>query len=204
MARIKRSLKQKLGKTNKNISSFNLTNYFLIAVPTMDDPNFEKTVTYICEHNENGALGIVVNRPLDLELGEILSQMEINTSNEFLRHTPVFYGGPVNQERGFVIHKPFGKWRSSFEMSEDIVVTTSKDILQAIAESKGPPEHLVTLGHAGWSSGQLEQELARNIWLVTPAQPEILFDVSYDQRWNKAFSLLGIDPKHLVTKVGHA
>ncbi len=141
-----------------------LSNHFLIAMPGMDDPNFQRTVTYICEHNENGALGLVINRPMEnIQLGDVLSQMDILVQNIHVGSTPILYGGPVHQERGFVIHRPFGNWRSSFDTTDGIVVTTSKDILQAIAEERGPSEILVTLGYAGWNPGQLEKELAENL-----------------------------------------
>lgn len=182
----------------------NLTNHFLIAMPNMDDPNFQQTVTYICEHNENGALGIVINRPLEIELSEVLGQMQIDVHSEAAGHIPVLYGGPIHQERGFVLHRPFGQWKSSFETADGIVVTTSRDILQDIAQNGCPKEILVTLGYAGWGSGQLEEELSNNLWLVAPADPHVIFDVPWNQRWTQAGRLLGIDIHTITGYAGHA
>ncbi len=184
--------------------STNFSNHLLIAMPNMDDPNFYQTVTYICEHNEYGALGIVINRPTTINLSEVFDQMEITSSHDQINLLPVLYGGPVHQERGFVIHRPFGKWRSSFETSDEISVTTSRDILEAIAEGRGPTDLIITLGYAGWGAGQLEEELQKNIWLCTPAQANILFDTPYENRWNAAAKLIGFDMNALSGDTGHA
>jgi putative transcriptional regulator len=173
-------------------------------MPAMDDPNFIQTVTYICEHNNTGALGIVINRPTTIRLTEILEQMDIHIDNQTVNDLPIFYGGPVHQERGFVIHRPFGEWRSSFATAEDIAVTTSRDILQAIAASEGPQKALIALGFAGWEEGQLEEELTKNIWLSCPADSKILFDTPYEIRWQAAASLLGVNISVISGDVGHA
>lgn len=185
-------------------TQLNLSNHFLIALPMMDDPNFFQTVTYICEHNDSGALGIVINRPTSIKLSEVLQQMDIIITNPNLTESPILYGGPIHQERGFVIHRPFGVWRSSFATAEDIVVTTSKDILEAIAIEDGPQKLMIALGFAGWEPGQLEEELGKNIWLSCPATSNILFDVPFEQRWRAAGALLGINLNEISRDVGHA
>ncbi len=181
-----------------------LTNHLLIAMPGMGDPNFTHSVTYICEHNEEGAMGITINRPLDVNLGDILDHMEISCTAESVRDRPVFMGGPVNIERGFVLHTPAGGWESTLKITDDIGLTTSKDILQALAEGAGPTRALIALGYAGWGEGQLETELAENAWLSAEATPEILFDLPIEERWNAAARILGIDMNLLSGEMGHA
>lgn len=181
-----------------------LNNHFLIAMPNLTDPYFAHAVTYICEHNANGAIGIVINQPLQVGLSEVFQQMEINVVDKDIGTLPVLCGGPVHPERGFVIHKPNGKWRSSIEMNHEIAVTTSRDILQAIAEKKGPTEVVISLGYASWTAGQLEQEIANNFWLTVLADTEILFKLPFADRWHAAMRLLGIDPNFLASDVGHA
>jgi len=182
----------------------NLTNHFLIAMPALADPNFVHTVTYICEHNEEGAMGIVISRPTDLTLGEVLDHLEIAPSDSADVSVPVYSGGPVQTDRGFVIHTPVGAWESSLAVTDDIAVTTSRDILTAIAHHEGPSRYLLALGYAGWGAGQLEQEMADNAWLSGPADDAILFDTAADERWQKAASLLGVDLNLLSSEVGHA
>ncbi len=181
-----------------------LTNHFLIAMPALVDPNFHQTVTYICEHNADGALGIVINRPLDLTLGDLLGQMDLSTADRRVSTRPIHLGGPVQQERGFVLHQPPGSWDSSLRVTDDIAVTTSRDVLSAMARGEGPERTLVALGYAGWGAGQLEREIADNAWLSGPADPHILFDIPDDQRWSAAAGLLGIDLNLLSTDAGHA
>ena len=187
-----------------NAPPLNLTNHFLIATPTMDDPNFAQTVTYICEHNETGALGIVINRPTSIHLSEILKQLKIDVIEKKVDENPVLYGGPIHQERGFVIHHPFGEWRASFSTADDIVVTTSRDILDAIALNKGPGKMLIALGFAGWEAGQLEEELTKNIWLTCPANAEILFETPFAERWQKAAQIIGVNLSTFSGDIGHA
>lgn len=181
-----------------------LSNHFLIAMPTMDDPNFFQAVAYICEHTEDGAIGIVINKPTSVNIAEILTQMDIPIKNPDVHHLPVLYGGPVHPERGFVIHKPQGLWISSFNATTEIAITTSRDILQAIALNEGPKDMLISLGYAGWGAGQLEEELAKNSWLNCDASPEILFNTPYELRWKAALATLGIDANALSSEIGHA
>lgn len=181
-----------------------LTNYFLIAMPSLTDPYFTHAVTYICEHNENGAIGIVINIPLELHLADVFKQMEITSTNPQLEKTPVLCGGPVHPERGFVIHKSGGNWRSSLEIDSEISVTTSRDILEAIAQDKGPEEAIISLGYANWTAGQLEKEIINNFWLACPANTDVLFKLPFTQRWNAAMELLGIDISKLSSDIGHA
>ncbi len=182
----------------------NLTDQFLIAMPSLKDPNFEKTVTYICAHNEEGAMGIVINKPLDIELGEIFEQMEINTSNAIAKQKPVYQGGPVHIDRGFILHKSATSWDSSIIVSDKISVTTSKDILEAMAQGEGPEDALIALGYAGWDSGQLEEEILHNAWLNGPADQDIIFHTPYQDCWHVAVKHLGVDLEKLSSDVGHA
>lgn len=182
-------------------SNNNLQNNFLIAMPQMLDPNFSGTLTYICEHNEYGAMGITINKPSDLDLAEILEQLEIPLQ---ARNQNVYAGGPVQNERGFVLHTGPDSWQSSLKISTDINLTTSKDILSAIGQGQGPEQYLVALGYAGWGAGQLEQELKENIWLTCTANPKVLFDSPYQQKFNDAVAILGIDTDQLNGQVGHA
>jgi putative transcriptional regulator len=183
---------------------FSLTNQFLIAMPTLADPNFHGTVTFICEHNAQGAMGIVINRPLDLTLGEVLSQMSISAKETAVALHPVYMGGPVQTERGFVLHNPAGQWDSMLRISDELGITTSKDILENIAAGSGPKQTLVALGYAGWGAGQLEQELADNAWLCGPADNRIIFDTPWQKRWEAAAALMGIDLNQISDQIGHA
>lgn len=182
----------------------NLTDNLLIAMPNLRDPNFEHTVTYICEHNENGAMGIVVNRPIDIEIQEVFEQMGIPTSEENVARVPIFLGGPVEEQRGFVLHTGDGDWDSSLKVNDNLSVTTSKDILEAMAKGEGPDQALIALGYAGWQGGQLEREISENAWLSVPATQSILFDLAPGKRWQAAAGLLGIDLNMLSTQSGHA
>ncbi len=182
----------------------NLTNQFLIAMPSLRDPNFSQTVTYICAHNEDGAMGLVINRPANCALGEILDQMEMTPHDQSIEKLPVYLGGPVHTDRGFVLHEPGSKWDSSIEVSDSLGITTSRDILHAIAESTGPDKFLVALGYAGWSAGQLEEEIKENAWLNVPANQDIIFNTPCELRWSSATALLGIDHNQLSTGFGTA
>jgi len=181
-----------------------LTNQFLIAMPTLADPNFFQTVTYISEHNAQGALGLVINRPLNLTLGQLFEHLEISTDRADLAALPVYHGGPVQPEQGFVLHSPVGHWSATLRITDRLGITTSRDILQAAARGEGPEHLLVMLGYAGWGPGQLEQELAENAWLSGPADPAILFHTPTEQRWQAAAALLGIDLNLLTSHAGHA
>ena len=181
-----------------------LSNHFLIAMPALDDPNFHHTTTFICEHDEDGALGVVINRPLNMRLAEILKYMDIDPGSEEISAAPVYMGGPVQSDRGFVLHEPSGDWEATLKVTDTIGITSSRDILQAIAAGEGPERAIVTLGYAGWGAGQLEQELADNTWLSGPASSKIVFDTPSEQRWEAAAALLGIDLNLLSSDTGHA
>ena len=184
--------------------SVNLTHHFLIAMPTMADPHFANTLTYVCEHNPEGALGIVINRPIDMTLSALFEQIDIPLANDVLRESPVHFGGPVQIDRGFVLHRPLGNWQSTLAISDDMGLTTSKDVLEAAGRGEGPKDLFISLGYAGWSAGQLEQELAQNAWLTVAADPDVLFDVPPEGRLPAAMRLLGIDFSRLSDDVGHA
>ncbi len=189
---------------NGAMSEFNLTNHFLIAMPAMTDPFFAKSLTYVCEHSEQGAMGIVVNRPISLTLSELFAQISMPLKPSELEDVLVHFGGPVQTDRGFVLHEAGGKWQSTLQVNDKIGLTTSKDILQAVGEGQGPRHLLVTLGYAGWSEGQLEQELADNAWLSVPADEHILFDLPAEEKLPAAMKLLGIDFATLSEEAGHA
>lgn len=182
----------------------NLTDQFLIAMPSLQDPNFARTVSYICQYNEQGAMGIVINRPLDIQLSEVLTHMEIDAAGDACDEIPVFLGGPVQPDRGFVLHHPVGQWESTLCVSQQIAVTTSRDILQAIARREGPEDVLVALGYAGWSAGQLENEILDNAWLFGPSGIDVLFKTDAEQRWNAAAAKLGVNIALLSSEAGHA
>lgn len=182
-----------------------LKNQFLIAMPGLDDPNFSRTVTYICDHGEQGAMGIVVNRPTELHLSDVLKHMSIENHDPATDRQIVYLGGPVQEERGFVLHTPNdGAWSSSSSVTDRIGLTTSRDILEALAIGQGPAQALIALGYAGWGPGQLEAEIQQNAWLSGPAEAEILFELPSDQRWAAAARLLGVDMALMSTDAGHA
>ena len=182
----------------------NLTHHFLIAMPSMADPHFAHTLTYVCEHNPDGALGIVVNKPIDMTLSALFEQIDIPLADSALRESPVHFGGPVQIDRGFVLHRPLGNWQSTLAICDDMGLTTSKDVLEAVGRGEGPKDVFVSLGYAGWSAGQLEQELAQNAWLTVAADPDVLFDDPAEERLPAAMRLLGIDFSRLSDAVGHA
>jgi len=181
-----------------------LKNQLLIAMPSLEDPNFSRTVTYICEHGEHGAMGIVINRPTDLRLADVLQHMEIEGGLGEAGEQLVYLGGPVEEERGFVLHSHTEPWDSTLAVDEQISITTSRDILEAMARGDGPAHTLVALGYAGWGAGQLERELQENAWLSGPADQSILFELPADQRWEAAARLLGVDVNLLSSEAGHA
>ena len=181
-----------------------LTNQFLIAMPAMDDANFAQTVTLVCEHSERGALGIVINRTLPMTLGEVFEQLGLDSQHSRVNDQPVLRGGPVQTERGFVLHTPGGKWESSLPFSEKMHLTTSRDILDALAAGQGPDSAVIALGYAGWDAGQLEEEMARNAWLTVDADDRVLFATPVEQRWQAAARLLGVDLRSLSSDAGHA
>lgn len=181
-----------------------LDQQMLIAMPGMLDPNFVRSVTLMCQHTEEGAIGITINRLSTFTLGEILKQLDINCEDPQLLGTQVLEGGPVNGDRGFVLHTPVSGFESSLEINEQIMVTTSRDVLSAIAAGKGPQQFMVALGYAGWGDGQLESEMRENAWLSVPIDSAIVFDLPLKERWQKAVANLGIDVEHLHEVGGHA
>ncbi|MBK5963991.1 hypothetical protein CCR95_07785 [Thiocystis minor] len=185
--------------------STSLTNHFLIAMPGLQDPNFARTVTYVCEHTDQGAMGIVINRPLEVTLGDLLSQLDITTLSAAVRETPVYQGGPVQTDRGFVLHTAGPAFDSTLAITPDISVTTSRDVLEAIASGEGPEQILIALGYAGWGGGQLEQEMGANAWLNGPASNDIIFRLPSSARWMAAAQLLGVVDLNLLSgEAGHA
>jgi putative transcriptional regulator len=191
------------------MSASTLANQFLIAMPNMADPNFSRTVTFLFEHNEKGAMGIVINRPTRMHLAEVFAQLKLPCTNEIAERQLVLQGGPVQIEQGFVIHRSDksgngGNWEYSVQVSDNVQITTSRDILAAMARGEGPDSAVVALGYAGWGAGQLEAELVGNAWLTVPVDETVLFDVPYTERWQAAVNLLGIDLARLGPDAGHA
>ena len=194
--------------------SANLTKQLLIAMPSMEDPNFSRTVTIICEHNQDGAMGIIVNQPTTLFVDELLSNLDENetatkdaqdtSANNTKRNEPVYAGGPVQIDRGFILHDSDKQWESTHIIGNDLSLTTSEDILIAIARGKGPEHFLIALGYAGWGTGQLEQEISANAWLTVPYEADIIFDTPIDQRWQSAATKIGIDLHLISNQAGHA
>lgn len=186
------------------MKNVNLTHHFLIAMPALEDSVFSKTLTYICEHNDEGALGLVINRPIDLTLDSLFKQLGIESDEQFDEQPSILFGGPVQLDCGFVLHQPVGQWQSTLSVNKTVGLTTSLDILRAIAQAEGPEQNLIALGYAGWAPGQIEQELAQNSWLSVPATSEILFELSSEEKLPAAMALLGIDFSNLSNDVGHA
>lgn len=186
------------------MNELNLTDHFLIAMPAMQEGVFAGTLTYICEHNEHGALGIVVNRPTSITYADMFDQISIPLHQPDLEKMPVHFGGPVQTERGFVLHDSPQHWESTLRIGSNMALTTSKDILLAMGEGKGPRNMIITLGYAGWESGQLEHEMSENTWLTVQASQHILFDLPPEERYPAAMALLGIDYASLAEEAGHA
>jgi putative transcriptional regulator len=184
------------------------TNQFLIAMPGMADDTFAGTVVYLCEHTERGALGLVINKPIDIPLGKLFEKVELSLDREELAEQPVFFGGPMQTERGFVLHEKQGEgdspYNSTMSVPGGLEMTTSKDVLEALSNGAGPRRVLVTLGYSGWGAGQLEDEISRNGWLTVDADPKVIFDTPIEQRYDRAVSLLGFDPRMLSQEAGHA
>ncbi|WP_280564852.1 MULTISPECIES: YqgE/AlgH family protein [unclassified Chromohalobacter] len=182
-----------------------LKHHFLLAMPHLDDPNFKGTLTYICDHDENGTMGVVVNRPMELTLDALLEQLELDASECPQRDLPVYYGGPVHKDRGFILHRGSNlPWDSSLQVAEDLALTTSMDMLKAIAEGRGPEDFIVCLGCTAWQAGQLEDELKQNTWLTVEGDASILFDVHSEQRLNAAAGILGVDLNLMTREAGHS
>ena len=188
-----------------------LTNQFLIAMPGMGDETFRGSVVYLCEHTENGALSLVINKPIDIKLKNLFEKVDLTLDRPDLADEPVYFGGPVQTERGFVLHEKLGEGDDGAAYNSTLHIpggalemTTSKDVLEALAGGAGPKKVLVTLGYSGWSAGQLEDEILRNGWLTVDAKPEIIFETPVEQRYDRALSLLGVDPRMLSQEAGHA
>lgn len=184
------------------MNEHSLKNHFLIAMPGLADPRFSQSVTYICEHNQGGAMGLVINQPANISYGELFSQLALN--EEYQNDSPLLMGGPVQKERGFVLHSNEKKWEATLAVSGDISITGSKDILKDIANHQGPENVLIALGYAGWNAGQLEEEIVQNSWLTVPAEKHIIFDTPIEKRWTCAAQQLGIDLNLLSSQIGHA
>jgi len=181
-----------------------LNNQLLIAMPGMADPNFSTTVTLVCEHNDEGALGIVINRPSNLDLAGLFEQLAVDDVDEAIASTPVLDGGPVAPERGFVLHTPSREFENSVAVSDDVQLTFSRDVLHSLAAGTGPDRSVVALGYAGWQPGQLEAEMLHNTWLTVPATAELIFEVPFEERWTYAAESMGVDIKKISPHAGHA
>lgn len=181
-----------------------LANQFLIAMPGTRDPLFKRSVAFVCQHGEDGAMGLLVNRLSEYRLGDVLAQMNIKSDLSRISEAPVLIGGPVQPERGFVLHSPPGDWESSYKVSERLCVTTSRDVLAAMAEGNGPAHAIVALGYAGWNPGQIENEVKENAWLTTAADESILFRTPLETRWEAAANLVGVNIASLTDYAGHA
>ncbi len=195
--------------------SENLTKQLLIAMPSMEDPHFSRTVTIICGHNQDGAMGIIINQPTTLFVDELLRNLDVTSSNNnkdpqsnphksIDKHDPVYAGGPVQIDRGFILHDSDKQWNSTHIIDNDLSLTTSEDILLAIAQSNGPENALIALGYAGWDAGQLEQEISANAWLTVPYDADIIFDTPIEQRWQRAATKIGVDLHLISNQAGHA
>lgn len=186
------------------MNSIDLTHHFLIAMPALEDPYFAQALVYVCEHNENGALGIIVNRPTDMDLAGLFEKIDIPLEAPAIGQQPVYFGGPVQLDRGFVLHRPLGAWQSTLSVTPEIGLSSSRDVLSHVASSGLPTDILVSLGYAGWEPGQLEDELGENTWLTVPASAAILFDTPPDERFQAALNKLGISLSQLSDTAGHA
>ncbi len=191
-----------------NEATICLTHHFLIAMPAMADPNFARSLIYVCEHNDQGALGVIINRPSDMNIATLYERVEIpfdvTHQHSDVGRAPVYFGGPVQTERGFVLHRPVGQWQSTLVVKDDVGLTSTRDILVGIGANGEPAEHLITLGYAGWSAGQLEWEIAQNAWLTVAAEPRIIFSLPPEERLAAAMQSLGIDFSRLSDVAGHA
>lgn len=181
-----------------------LANHFLIAMPSFKNHNFEHAVVYLCEHHVQGTVGLIINHPMEYPLKLVFDQLNIVPAQLSQNQQPLLFGGPIQQERGFVIHRQPGEWRSSLHLRDEVTVTTSNDIIRAIAANKGPKDVLVTLGYAGWAEDQFEKELKDNLWLVCPFRAELLYEVPFADRWEYAGRILGVKMSDLSIYTGHA
>ncbi len=191
-------------KVSQPDMSLDLTDHFLIAMPAMTDPNFAGTLIYVVEHGKKGAMGVVVNRPIELTMADLFERIDLKLIQHPIAQQSVLLGGPVQNDRGFVLHRPTGDWSSSIRVNDHVALTSSKDVLESLAKGEGPTDVVVALGYAGWGAGQLEDEIAQNAWLTVPGDAKILFESPPAQRQHLAFDLLGIDPLLMSSNAGHA
>jgi putative transcriptional regulator len=188
-------------------STLNLANHFLIAMPSMQDPIFGGAVVYVCEHNDKGVLGVVINKPTDMTMDVLFERIDLTVADSVqaqMASEPIMFGGPVQDDRGFVLHTPGARYSSSLAVTDEVSFTTSIDVLESVAAGDGPQRLLVSIGYAGWSPGQLEEEISRNGWLTVGADANVMFDLPIEQRYTAAIKLLGIDPMMLASEAGHA
>lgn len=196
---------ENLSGDGANFPGINLTHHFLLAMPNLKDDNFNGTVVYLAEHSPRGALGVIINRALSLTMSEVFERINLRLTDHALGLQSVMQGGPVQADRGFVLHSPKGNWTSTLSGPGDVFLTSSKDILEACAEGKGPDKMLLALGCSSWGAGQLEDEIGRNAWLTVPARSDIVFDVPMDERFEQAYSALGISSQSfLSSQAGHS
>jgi putative transcriptional regulator len=190
------------------LPELNLANHFLIAMPSMLDPIFNGSVIYLCEHNPRGALGVVINKPIDMTMEVLFDRIDLKLDilpgGTSTAGNQVMFGGPVQDDRGFVLHTPVGAFSSTLKVTDEIAFTTSRDVLEAVASGEEPHRLLVSVGYSGWSAGQLEEEIAKNGWLTVAADPAVMFDLPIEERYVAAIKLLGIDPMMLTAEAGHA
>ena len=191
-------------QTNPSVKNESLKNQFLISMPAMLDPNFVRTVTLICQHDDKGAMGLIINRPLNMTVGEVLEQLEIDKEETPQSDLPIYSGGPVQTSVGMILHNTCEHWESTMQISDELALTTSKDILNDIAKNEGPDKSMLVLGYAGWGAGQLDEEIAANAWLTVPATPAIIFDTPVDQRWLRSGALVGVNIHQISAQTGHA
>ena len=189
---------------DSNTTLNSLANNLLVAMPSLADGHFAQSVTLVCEHSDKGALGIVLNKPLEMKLGDVLAQMKLDAVQPKTAEQPVLRGGPVHTDRGFVLHRPGGAWDSTHKISEQVQVTTSRDVLAAIARGEGPRDAFIALGYAGWEPGQLEQEILDNAWLSLPVNEQLIYEVPFEQRWQAAWQMLGVHSSRVSLVAGHA
>lgn len=199
----KEDILNKKSVSEHSSSDGSLRNHFLIAMPSLDDPTFNQSITYICDHSDEGAMGLIINRPMDIHLADVFEQMDINYTAETGR-APILEGGPVSKQRGFILHPTGGDWQSSVSIGPDISLTASRDIISAIAGGTGPKTPQFVLGYAGWGAGQLEDEIKENSWLTMPADADLLFNTPIEARWAAISQRLGIDINLIPSRPGHA
>jgi len=194
-------------------ASINLTNHFLIAMPSLQDAVFARAVVYVCEHSERGALGLVINKPAEMRMAALFDKIDLPLQRADLCESPVFQGGPVHTERGFVLHEPIvvpsdtpneSLYASTMTIPGGLEMTTSKDVLEALSSGAGPRRVLVSLGYSAWGEGQLESELGENSWLTVDADRTVIFDTPVEQRYDRALSLLGLQSWMISSQAGHA